>query len=119
MSQSESALASLLALDPKKDNLGIFRHNRLRFLLNRLEYLVFKMFPCYCYHNTTILITPQKYEKELKPTNILRDFYIYSFLFTQTLWLPLPVESIGEVRSAVISFSSREAAVRLRLLMQA
>ena len=35
------------------------------------------------------------------------------------MWLPLPFESIGEVRSAVISFSSREAAVRLRLLMQA
>ena len=44
---------------------------------------------------------------------------IYSFLFTQTLWLPLPIEPIGEVRSAVISFSSREAAVRLRLLIEA
>ena len=41
----------------------------------------------------------------------------YSFLFTQTLWLPRPSESIGEVLSFVSSFSSIEAAVRLRLLM--
>lgn len=72
-----------------------------------------------CLHNTIILITPQKYEKELKLTNILRDICIYSFLFTQTLWLPRPSESIGEVLSFVSSFSSIEAAVRLRLLMEA
>ena len=70
-----------------------------------------------CWHNTFILITPQKYEKDSKLTNILRDICIYSFLFTQTLWLPRPIEPIGEVLSSVSSFSSIEAAVRLRLLM--
>ena len=70
-----------------------------------------------CRHNTIILITPQKYEKELKLTNILKDICIYSFLFTQTLWLPLPIERIGDVGSWVISFNSREAAVRLISLM--
>lgn len=58
-----------------------------------------------CLHNTIILITPQKYEKELKLTNILRDICIYSFLFTQTLWLPRPNESIGEVSSLIKSIN--------------
>ena len=46
------------------------------------------------------------------PVLPLRGVVVYPMM-----WLPLPIEPIGEVRSAVISFSSREAAVRLRLLM--
>ena len=43
----------------------------------------------------------------------------HSMRFTQTLWLPLPIERIGDVGSSVISFNSREAAVRLKSLMYA
>lgn len=41
----------------------------------------------------------------MKLTNILRDICIYSFLFTQTLWLPRPSESIGEVSSLIKSIN--------------
>ena len=58
-----------------------------------------------CRHNTIILITPQKYEKELKLTNILKDICIYSFLFTQTMILPQPINPISEVPSLIKSIN--------------
>ena len=42
----------------------------------------------------------------------------YFFLLTQTLWLCCPTERMGAVSSWAISFSSKEAAVRLKLLIQ-
>ena len=59
-----------------------------------------------CRHNTTILITPQKYEKELKLTNILRDICNIRFsLFTQTMILPQPINPISEVPSLIKSIN--------------
>lgn len=59
-----------------------------------------------CWHNSFILITPQKYEKDSKLTNILRDIcYIRFSLVTQTMILPQPINPISEVPTLIKSIN--------------